>query len=133
MLRGQLLGHRQEEDERTVSLKVARCEPSSLFEKSKVVSLRWDVLRWGLVFDMDVALSESQTAPLYRAWLVYSGISDMSLPIGDCRMGLGFAVHGFYSESVDGWIHSSFGVLIRSMNPDGAIKPEKPKRFGIKS
>jgi hypothetical protein len=53
---------------------------------AKVVALRWDLAPWGLVIDLDTPTSEAENAPVRRAWLVFSGLGDVSWPFDRARV-----------------------------------------------
>lgn len=57
---------------------------------ARVVALRWDLVPWALVLDLDVPESEEKNSSMYRAWLVFSGISELSLPLDNVRIPTGF-------------------------------------------
>ena len=41
---------------------------------AKVVAIRWDIIPWCMLFDMETPLSEARMAPVRRSWLVFAGI-----------------------------------------------------------
>jgi hypothetical protein len=58
----------------------------ALTSDAKVVALRWDLAPWGLVVDLDTPTSEAKNAPVRRAWLVFSGLGDVTWPFQCARV-----------------------------------------------
>ena len=58
----------------------------ALATDAKVVALRWDLAPWGLVVDLDTPTSEAKNAPVRRAWLVFSGLGDLTWPFHGARV-----------------------------------------------
>jgi hypothetical protein len=53
---------------------------------ARVAALRWDVVPWGLVIDLDSPASEAKDAPMRRAWLAFPGLSELSWPFAGARL-----------------------------------------------
>jgi hypothetical protein len=53
---------------------------------ARVVALRWDLAPWGLVVDLDTPVSEARRAPVRRAWLIFSGLGDLTWPLQSARV-----------------------------------------------
>lgn len=45
-------------------------------QNGRIVALRWDLLAWGLVLDLDAPVSEG-TVPARRVWLVFVGLDNI--------------------------------------------------------
>jgi hypothetical protein len=58
----------------------------ALAKDARIVALRWDLLEWGLVLDLDVPSSEREDSTMRRAWLVFSGVSEVTLPMEATRL-----------------------------------------------
>ena len=56
---------------------------------ARVVAIRWDLLEWGVVFDLDVPVSEAEDAPMRRAWLAFEGDSEITITMLDARLPTG--------------------------------------------
>ena len=66
-----------------------RIQGSDLYDvtqDARVVSIRWDLVQWALVLDLDAPTSEAKDAPVMRAWLVFSGLSELSWPMKCVRI-----------------------------------------------
>ncbi len=59
---------------------------SEMTRDAKVVAIRWDLIKWSLVLDMDVPASEARASPVRRAWLVLGGVSEISLDLESARL-----------------------------------------------
>lgn len=57
-----------------------------LTRNARVVAIRWDLVPWALVLDLDAPESEERAAPLRRVWLVFEGVSDISWPMERARL-----------------------------------------------
>jgi hypothetical protein len=77
-----------------------------LSRDSRVVALRWDLVPWGIVLDLDVPISEAKGAAMRRAWLLFSGVAEVTIPMQSSRLPTGiwltssFAVEGSAQESL---------------------------------
>jgi len=69
-----------------------------LTRDARIVAIRWDLIEWGLVLDLDVPVSESAGAPMRRAWIVFNGVADVTIPMADARLPNGI------------WLTSALGV-----------------------
>ena len=70
----------------------------NLSRDSRIVALRWDLVPWGIVLDLDVPISEAEGAAMRRAWLLFSGVADVTIPMQSSRLPTGI------------WLTSSFAV-----------------------
>ena len=57
-----------------------------LSKDARVVAVRWDLVEWGLVLDLDTPISEAEGAPMRRAWLVFPGVAECTMPILAARL-----------------------------------------------
>lgn len=53
---------------------------------AKLVAIRWDLIPWCLVLDLDVRVSETKNAPIRRMWIVFEGISEISWSLDRARL-----------------------------------------------
>ncbi|NRD56456.1 hypothetical protein [Corallococcus exiguus] len=58
-------------------------------QDSRVVAIRWDVLPWGLVLDLDSPLSEAPGTELRRVWLCFHGLGAVTWPFQEARVPTG--------------------------------------------
>lgn len=56
---------------------------------TKMVAIRWDLIPFALVFDLDRPDGEALSALTRRAWLIFDGVSSMDLPLEDVRVPVG--------------------------------------------
>ena len=56
---------------------------------ARVVAMRWDLIPWGLVIDLERPVSEGKGAPLTRTWLAFDGLSNVTWPMISVRVHLG--------------------------------------------
>lgn len=64
-------------------------EAHALTLDARLVAIRWDLLDWGVVLDLDTPASESKDAPMRRAWLVFSGVDEITMLLRDARLPTG--------------------------------------------
>lgn len=58
----------------------------ALARDARIVAIRWDLIEWGLVLDLDVPTSECESSAMRRAWLIFSGVSEVTIPIEAARL-----------------------------------------------
>lgn len=81
-----------------IPIVVEESDALALARDARIVAIRWDLVEWGLVLDLDVPTSECEGSPMRRAWLVFSGVSEITIPMEVARLPNGV------------WITSSFLV-----------------------
>ena len=64
-------------------------ETRALTVDARVVAVRWDVLPWGLVLDLDAPVAESENAPMRRAWLAFLEVGEITIPMLEARLPTG--------------------------------------------
>ncbi|MBN8471408.1 hypothetical protein JYJ95_33300 [Corallococcus exiguus] len=74
-------------DEAVVELRGA--ERFGVAQGSRVVAIRWDVLPWGLVLDLDSPLSETPDTELRRVWLCFHDLGAVTWPFQEARVPTG--------------------------------------------
>lgn len=87
--------HRDQQEKDVDNVKVALSDAANILSNSKVVSIRFDLVPWAMVLDIDVPGDESPSTAHHRAWAVFSGVSELSLPFESIRYGPGFWTSGF--------------------------------------
>ena len=61
----------------------------SLTYDAKLVALRWDLVAFGLVWDLDVSCSEKADAPMRRGWICFCDVSELNWPLDKARLPIG--------------------------------------------
>ena len=60
------------------------------FRDSRVAGIRWDLITWSLVLDLDAPEGEMRSPNFRRGWIVFSGVTDFTIPFNNVRLPLGF-------------------------------------------
>jgi hypothetical protein len=58
----------------------------ALSRDARITAIRWDLVPWGLVLDLDSPVSEARDAGMRRVWLVFAGIGEVTLPVYNARL-----------------------------------------------
>ena len=100
-------------------------EVISLTKDTKLVALRWDLIDWGLVLDLDVPQSENSDAPVSRAWLVFQGVSEITLPLKDTRLPNGCFLSSYVNirASFNGLHDFTFNAMLPTFNGETILQP----------
>jgi len=95
----------------------------SVILDARIVAIRWDVVDWGVVFDLDCPLSEASDAPYARGWLAFVGLSDLSLPLKSARVPQGlWSTTELSVEHAEGDLFDfGFRVQLLDFAPDGSF------------
>jgi hypothetical protein len=67
-------------------IKIEKTEVYNLTKDARLVGIRWDIVPWGLVLDLDAPVSEKERSPVRRAWLVFHGLSELNFPLINTRL-----------------------------------------------
>ena len=59
---------------------------------ARIVGIRWDIVPWSMVLDLDVRVSEEEGAQVRRVWVAFSGVSTLSLSLTNARLPTGLFV-----------------------------------------
>jgi hypothetical protein len=89
---------------------------------SRVVSLRWDVVPWALVIDVDAPVAE--TSFLRRAWMVFDGFSEITCSFEQARVPNGLWISSptcCEEDGKDGFRNYSFSALLPRHNQTDAV------------
>jgi hypothetical protein len=88
-----------------------------------------------MVLDLDVPLSEGKDIPLRRAWLVFNGVHDMSLPFGNTRLPTGCWLTSAVSCSsiAGGFNEYGFTALIPQFDEKDSLVGNMMKRVMIQA
>lgn len=86
----------------------------ALVRDARIAAIRWDIVEWGLVLDIDAPVTEAPGAPMRRAWLVFSGVSDVTIPVQAARLPNGIWVTSVMSADAgtDGFRAYSAAALL---------------------
>jgi hypothetical protein len=68
---------------------LAESDALRLSMDARIVAVRWDLLEWGVVFDLDTPVSEAKRSAMKRAWLVFSGLDQLTVPMLGARLPTG--------------------------------------------
>lgn len=93
---------------------------------ARLVGIRWDLIEWGLVFDMDTPISEAKGSPLYRVWIVFDGVSELCFPFEKTRLPNGcFITSSFVTtEMSEGFFsYSAYALLPTYTAKDKYVEP----------
>ncbi len=102
---------------------------------SKVVAIRWDLKPWGLVLDLDARFSENPSAPLYRAWVIFDGVSELSWPLDNTRLpnGCGLTSEIMVAKESNNFRNYSVWGLLPSFDATGSVLEPVSKLINIKA
>lgn len=74
-------------------------EAMTIARDAKIVALRWDLVPWGLVLDVDAVVPERGEGVVTRAWLVFYGVGDVSWRFDQARLPNGCWISSLVSET----------------------------------
>jgi hypothetical protein len=99
---------------------------------SKVVAVRWDLLPWGIVLDLDAPLGGEVSGPCSRIWLAFSGISSVTFPMEMARVPNGCYVDDELRVEPlpDGKMSFALGVLLPVFDDEERLEGH-PSRAAI--
>lgn len=66
---------------------------------ARLVAIRWDLIQWALVLDLDVPGSESADMRMRRGWLVFDGVAEISWAMTQARLPTGCWISSGLAES----------------------------------
>jgi len=100
-----------------------------------LLALRWDLIPWSLVLDIDTPISEAVDAPYRRAWLVFGDVSEIYFPIHNARLpnGCGLISQISISELTDDFKLYEFCGLLPSFSENDSIIEYPSKDISIKA
>lgn len=96
----------------------------------KIVGLRWDLVPWGLVVDLDVPRDSDLAQEVGRAWLAFASLRDLTFPAEAARVPHGcFGADEVWTTSKeDGTRVFEFQVLLPVFDAADVMKPH-PSRL----
>jgi len=100
-----------------------------------LLALRWDLIPWSLVLDLDTPISEGAEAPLRRAWIVFGGVSEIYFPVHNARLpnGCGLISQISITELTDDFKLYEFWGLLPSFSENDSIHENPSKEISIKA
>lgn len=106
----------------------------SIVRDAKIVALRWDLIEWAFVFDLDVPTSEGDCKPIHRTWLMFKGFSEISISMENARLPNGCFIASYISieATQDGFENYCFDILSPIASNDLLSCLTKPVRIRAK-
>lgn len=94
-----------------------------LLSESRLRAVRWDLIKWATILDLDFQELERKHAAVYRTWIVLSHTVDFTWPVEKARFGDGVLLVSPAEVTLldDGLLE--FGVLTLTMTFDESDKP----------
>ncbi len=102
---------------------------------ARLAALRWDVIPWSLVLDLDVPDYEVENSPMKRVWIVLSNVSELTFPLNNTRIPNGcWLTSQIDSVSVsDGFNDYEVWCLLPSFNKDDTVQDLPAKKLLIRA
>ncbi len=99
---------------------------------AKVVAVRWDLVPWGLVIDIDVPLSEAENAPLHRAWIVFDGMNEINWNFNNSRLpdGIWLTSNALVKQQTNGGLKFTIATLLPKFSENEPL-PDTGEDFGL--
>ncbi len=121
-----------------MSNKVHRLSEEEVFGvtwDARVAAIRWDVLPWELVLDLDSPLSEGEGVPLRRVWLAFGGVSEITLELRETRIpnGLWISTGIDVSQVQAGFEDYGFLATLPTFAPDDTLVGRASRRVVIRA
>ncbi len=90
---------------------------------ARLVAIRWDVIPWAVVLDLDAPESEAAGAPVHRMWIVADGIRDLSWSLARARLPTGcfLTSEAFIARDADGRATFTASTLTPAFTDDGQV------------
>lgn len=102
---------------------------------ARIVAIRWDLIPWSLVLDLDAPESEREDAGERRAWLVFDDISEISWPFVEARVPIGPRITGGLAASgpEGGFNDFTFAPQLPQFTESGELRPFPDKDVTIRA
>ena len=100
---------------------------------ARLAALRWDVVPWSLVLDLDTPVTENANALMKRAWIILTNISELSFPLSNARIPNGCWLTsqiGFTTLS-NNFINYEVSCLLPSFNQDDELQNNPVKNISV--
>jgi hypothetical protein len=102
---------------------------------ARLAALRWDVIPWSLVLDLDVPDFETENSPMKRVWIILTDISELSFPLNNTRVPNGCWLTSQVNCSVlpNGFNDYEVCCLLPSFNNDDVVQNLPTKKIVIRA
>jgi hypothetical protein len=96
---------------------------------ARIVAMRWDIVPWSLVLDLDAPVSEAAGAEYRRAWVVYKGLAALSFDALEARLPTGIWVTSAMAVDAltadQGFLRATFHTGAIEGRPSGVNRTKK--------
>lgn len=102
---------------------------------ARLVAIRWDVIPWAVVLDLDAPESEAAGAPVHRMWVVSHGIHDLSWSLARARLATGCFLTSEAVITRDARGHATFAAstLAPAFTDDGQMVGDGHSELTVRS
>ena len=109
-------------------------ESLSVTEDARVAALRWDVLPWALVLDLDAFVGENRT-DLRRVWIGFTGLSEVTWPFESARVpnGVWLSAGIGVIELSDRWREYVFSALLPKHGQTGSLVGAPTREIAVRA
>ena len=110
-------------------------EALGIVREAILVAVRWDLIPWCLVLDLDTPTSEAKDARMRRVWLVFEGMSEISWSLDRARLPNGCWIYNLLEpESLsDGFILFTLMTLAPAFRADGSVHENSMRELRIRA
>lgn len=100
---------------------------------ARLVGLRWDLIPWSLVFDLDSPIAEGMPVIMKRSWLCFHRVGDITLPWEKVRLPTGCWLTSTIQrfEKPDGFSDFSIAGLFSQFECNEVVLPKKVREIVI--
>lgn len=102
--------------------KLPSTETKAIVRDARIVAIRWDLIEWSLVLDLDIPVSEAPETFRRRAWAIFDGISDVSLELHHQRLPRGIEVVDDAMETQNGDGFNTYTMSFISMDRNEKVE-----------
>jgi hypothetical protein len=119
----------------TRALLVTDDQARAFTRDARVVAIRWDLVQWALVLDLDAPdAAEGNAVPLRRVWLVFEGVSDISWNMDRARLPNGCWLNSeIVPVPVDGDVEFRISALTPQFGPDERVQGRPTQTVAIRA
>lgn len=115
-----------------------RSQVHELTRDARVVAIRWDLLDWGVVLDLDAPVSEANDADMRRAWLAFSVVDEITVAIKEARVPTGIWLTSSLEQTSDEKGYSVFSChallpVLDGDSPSSTLSIRAQGIFGLVS
>lgn len=116
--------------------KLADVEIDQVLADSRIASLRWDLLPWALVLDLDVGVRDGEGEEcMCRAWIAFEGVTDSTWPFDRVRVPSGWwsTTRMQRSQVEGGLVEFRFSVLAPQAEEDGGVAGDRAAQVVLRA